>query len=264
MLFATDGIITRVTYCGYSDKYLEIITPEKGRIGVIVKGGKSANSKYTPVSQLFIYGNFELYEKNGAYWLRGGSIIKPFYNISKDIESVALATYLCDLANELTDENENANLVLQLLLNSLYLIEQQRKNKILIKAVFELRIASISGYMPDTSGCIYCGEPIKEAMFLDILGGEMFCSDCMNKRQKQASNISREFEDYQSPSILMPMTPAVTAAFRYVIHAPSKKIFSFDITDEVELSDFSRLAENYILHHLGRSFDTLDFYKSIK
>ena len=101
MTFATDGLITRVHEIGASDKLVNIITPDRGRIGVMVKGGRSPNSKLTPISQLFTYGNFEIYEKNSMYWLRSGSIMTPFYELSSDIEKVALATYLCDLANEL-------------------------------------------------------------------------------------------------------------------------------------------------------------------
>ena len=106
MTFATDGLITRVIDVGASDKLVNIITHSRGRIGVMVKGGRSPNSKLTAISQLFTYGNFEIYEKNSMYWLRGGSITNSFYNLSTDVSKVALAAYLCDLANELTDEDE--------------------------------------------------------------------------------------------------------------------------------------------------------------
>ena len=106
MTFATDGLITRIHEVGASDKLVNIVTPDRGRIGVMVKGGRSPNSKLTPISQLFTYGNFEIYEKNSMYWLRGGSILRSFYELSIDIERIAVATYLCDLANELTDADE--------------------------------------------------------------------------------------------------------------------------------------------------------------
>ena len=103
--FATDGVVTRIKDVGTSDKLLYIITPDRGRIAVMVKGGRSPSNKNTPVSQLFTYGNFEINKSNSMYWLRSGSVIEPFYDLSKDIERVALASYLCDLSNELTDED---------------------------------------------------------------------------------------------------------------------------------------------------------------
>ena len=62
MTFATDGLITRVVDVGASDKLVNIITNTRGRIGVMVKGGRSPSSKLTAISQLFTYGNFEIYE----------------------------------------------------------------------------------------------------------------------------------------------------------------------------------------------------------
>ena len=45
MEFATNGVITRVYDVGASDKMLNIITADHGRIGVMVKGGRSPSSK---------------------------------------------------------------------------------------------------------------------------------------------------------------------------------------------------------------------------
>ena len=64
-------------------------------------------------------------------------------------------------------------------------------------------------------------------------------------------------------SVLCGMTPAVTAAVRYVLHASPEKVFSFELSDEEDVMEFSRTAQTYLLNHLGRGFDSLDFYKQI-
>ena len=265
MVFATDGIVTRVTDYGVSDKVINIITPEHGRIGVIVKGGRSPGGKTTAISQLFTYGNFEIYKKNSAYWLRGGSVINPFYDLSIDISGLALATYLCDLANELTDEDdsEETREILRLLLNSLYLIGRRKKPNHLIKAVFELRAAAISGYCPELAYCAYCKEPHPDLMYLDVMGGKLICTECMSKRGKKA-DISKEFEDLPEASVICPISSSVVAAMRYIVYSPQEKIFSFNLKDDSELYDLGRACETYILSHLGRGFDSLDFYNAVK
>ena len=265
MVFATDGIITRVSEYGVSDKIINIITPEYGRIGVIVKGGRSPGGKNTPISQLFTYGNFEIYKKNSAYWLRGGSIINPFYDLSIEISGLALATYICDLANELTDEEDSDDNreILRLLLNSLYLIGRRKKDKILIKSVFEMRAAAISGYCPELSYCAYCREPNPDLMYLDVMGGKLICTDCMAERGKKA-DISKEFEDMPEASVICPVSLSAVAAMRYIISSPQDKVFSFNLNDENDLHDLSRACETYILSHIGRGFDSLDFYKAVK
>lgn len=265
MVFATDGIVTRVTDHGASDKIINIITPEYGRIGVFVKGGRSPGGKTTAISQLFTYGNFEIYKKNSAYWLRGGEVINPFYDLSIEIAGLALATYLCDLANELTDEgdtDENRE-VLRLLLNSLYLIGRRKKERTLIKSVFELRVAAISGYCPEVSYCAYCREPNPDLMYLDVMGGKLICTDCLSKRGKKA-DISKEFEDLPEASIICPVSSSVVAAMRYIIYAPQEKIFSFSLKDDDEFRDLAKACETYILSHIGRGFGSLDFYNEVK
>lgn len=265
MSFATDGLVTRVVDVGVSDKLLYIITPERGRIAVMVKGGRSPNSKNTPISQLFTYGNFEINKSNSIYWLRGGSVLNPFYDLSSDIVKVSLASYLCDVANELTDEDgEDSDGVLRLLLNSLYLIGRGEKDARIIKAVFELRMASLAGYCPELAHCAYCRSVYSDYMYLDVMGGRLICTDCLDRRNGKDSNISVEFEDVPRSSILCGMSPSALAALRFIISAQQGRCFSFELKDSGELDELSRTAESYLLNHLERGFESLQFYKAIK
>lgn len=265
MNLVTDGVITRVIDVGVSDKLLYIITPEHGRIAAMVKGGRSPGSKTRSVSQLFTYGNFELTQSNSMYWLRSGSVINPFYDLSIDILRVSLASYLCDLANELTDEeDEDSNEIMRLLLNSLYLIGRGEKDMRIIKSVFELRSAVISGYSPELHYCAYCKEPYADFTYLDVMGGRLICTECLSKRNNKKIEISKEFEDMPEASILCGMSPSTLAAMRFISSAPHNRIFSFEIKDDSELDELSRTTESYLTNHLGRTFDSLDFYKSLK
>ncbi len=264
MEFATNGIITRIYDVGASDKMLNIITSERGRICVMVKGGRSPSSKLRSVSQLFTYANFEISQKGSMYWLRSGSVINPFYDLSSDITRVSLASYLCDLANELTDEGGDDDSIMRLLLNSLYLIGRGKKDVRIIKAVFELRAAAISGYCPELSFCAYCREAYADMMYLDVMGGKLMCTDCLSKKNSKSIEISKEFEYVPEASILCGLSPSALAAVRYIVCADDSKVFSFELKDEGETEELSRAAEQYILNHLERSFDSLTFYKQVK
>ncbi len=264
MQFATNGIVTRVYDVGASDKMLNIITADRGRIGVMVKGGRSPQSKLRPISQLFTYGNFEINQKGNMYWLRSGSVIDPFYNLSAEIARVSLASYLCDLANELTDEGGEDDGIMRLLLNSLYLIGRGVKDRRIIKAVFEMRAMSMSGYCPELSYCAYCKEPFADFTYLDIMGGKLICTDCLHKRGEKKIEISKEFEYVPEASILCGLSPSALAAMRYIVSASDTRIFSFKLKDDGETEELAGAAESYILNHLERSFDSLTFYNQVK
>lgn len=264
MTFATDGIITRVSDVGVSDKLLYVITPERGRIAVMVKGGRSTKSKLTAVSQLFSYCNFEISERNSMYWLSSGSLINSFYSLASDITKIALGTYLCDLANELTDEGDGCEDIMRLLLNSLHLIGKGEKDIEIIKSVFELRAAAISGYLPELFGCVYCHTEVSELVYLDVMGGRLICTDCLAKKNQKKIPARSAYDDIVEASVLCPLSPAALAAMRYIVSMPANKVFSFELRDREDAESLIKTTEAYILNHLGRSFDSLDFYKAVK
>ena len=105
---SVDGVVVRVRDVGESDRYLSVLTAEKGRISILSKGSHALRGPQISVSQLFTYGNFEYYRKGTTYILKGGSAIQPFYGLTGDIDRLNLAAYLCELTCEVTDEGEEA------------------------------------------------------------------------------------------------------------------------------------------------------------
>lgn len=266
MLITTDGLITRSYPAGEHDRVIHLVTPEHGRLSVMVKGTQSKTNRPAAITQIFTYGNYELYRKNGElYWLRGGSVLNSFYDLTGDLSTMALATYLCDVASELSGEGENAEEILRLTLNTLYTLKAGSKSQTMVKAVYEMRAAAITGYMPDLSGCAVCGAEHPETSYFDIMNGEIICADCRAKHQKKAPfTDTQALAELGERRIICPMTATTLAAVRYAVLAPAKKIFSFALSDKEEEAIFARAAETYLLHHLERGFDTLDFYHSVK
>lgn len=262
MLNTTDGLVLRVTDREDNDKLLTILTPDRGQIAVIAKGARSMHSKLLSLVQPFTYANFEIYEKNGPLgWLRGGSLIEPFYGVRNDLDNLALAAYLAEVGCDITGEGEPAVDILRLLLNSLFALSGGLKPPWIVKGTFELRAAGFSGFMPDFSGCDACGKAISDPMYLDVMNGRLLCSECVRTAGK-VRRTEMEMEDAGELSLLLPMTASVTAACRYILTARPERMYAFSL-EESERENFSCVCEDYLLHHLERGFDSLDFYKSI-
>ena len=96
------------------------------------------------------------------------------------------------------------------------------------------------------------------------MGGKLICTDCLAKKNNKKVVVSKEFEDMPEASILCGLSPSALAALRYIVTAPDSKIFSFELKDDGETNELSKAAESYILNHLERGFDSLEFYKSLK
>ncbi len=260
---AIDGIVLRAWDSGEHDRYLSILTASLGRITVLAKGSKSMRSEQRAVSQLYTYANFEIYRRGELYILKGGSVNEAFYELSKDIDRLNLAAYLCDACSELTDEGVDAGDILRLLLNSLYAICKERYPFACIKGAFELRAAFLSGYEPDLSACARCGAVESDPMYLDVMNGALVCSSCLHKKSALPRG-GGFYDEIREAELLMPLPPAPLAAVRYLAEAPAARIFSFALSDAEDLRLFAGCAETYLLSHLGRGFETLNFYHAMR
>lgn len=258
---AVDGVVIRVKDIGERDRYLTVLTAEHGRITLLSKGSHSVRSQQVAISQLYTYANFEYYQRESIRILKGGSSIQPFYALSADIDRLNLAAYFCDVAYELSDEGAEAGELLQLLLNSLYATSHDLRPHALLKGAFELRAAAISGYLPDLDGCASCGKEGGEATYLDVMNGALLCSQCLRER---TPTLPEGQDSILQTDVLCPVTPAVRTAMHYSIHAPAQRLFAFELPDEEDRRLFARTAETYLLSHLGRSFDSLQFYHTMR
>ena len=262
---STDGLIVSVRDSGENDRLISMLTPTLGRIRVTVKGGRSIRGGQSAVTQLFTYGNFELTKRNGFYSFRGGVAERVFFPFRAPVENSALMYYLSEIASEVTDENEPADEIMRMLLNALYLLygeaEVTPRDPCLVKAAFEIRAATLAGYAPEvTPDCAECGGE-SDVYFLDVDNGRVLCPACV-ARLGQNVPLPAE-DDRRVQNTFCRMSASTLAALAYVSSAPQKRLYSFSLPDAQDVREFSKLAETYLLHHLDRSFPTLDFYKSI-
>ena len=257
-----DGLVLRESAYGESDKLLTVLTADEGKVFMIAKGVRSLKSKNMALCRLFTYANFEYYEKNGKRWLAGGSVNDSFFGLGSDIEAMALAAYVVDVAAEVTGEGVEAREMLRVTLNTLYAIEKKIKPLPIIKGAFELFAAFRSGYEPELSLCGECqGEPSGE-VWLDVMNGAILCNECMKKKNKANAGVP-EFDAYLSKNILLPLSPALLFAVRYISSALPSRLLAFELKDERDEADLSRIGEIYLQNHLERGFDTLSFYRAV-
>ena len=264
MLYTVDWLVLHAKNYGENDKLITILTSD-GKMTVIAKGARSMKSKIKTITEPFVYANFELNQKGGSIpWIKGGSSTEIFYNLREDVEKLFLATYVCDVANELSGERVDCSEMLRLTLNVLYAIVNDMRPQAQIKATFELRAAAISGYCPDISHCEDCGSENPENTYFDVMNGAIVCSSCLNVRGGIVKkNLSALYDDVRERSVLIPLTQSSLAALRFVLYSATSKMLSFSLTDDEDKKTFSKACEEYLLHHLGHGFDSLDLYYSI-
>ncbi len=256
MIEEVKGLVIRAVDIKETDRLITIFTEEKGIVSAMAKGARSLKSRMMSSTMQFCYSSFVLYRKGEHYWIKEAELIESFFEIRSSIETLALSAYIVDVLSDVTVSQEEGSL-LRLSLNTLYAIGHRMHPLDKIKAAFEIRTASILGFMPNVISCP-CGER-SGSFYFDIMGGYIKCYACTERDRTE----HRERENPHESHIVRILSEGAKIALAYCIYSPIEKIFSFNISDE-DMNLFYAAAEQYLINQLGRSFKTLDFYKEVK
>jgi len=244
MYLTIQAIVLRVTDYNDRDALLTVLSRSHGKLTVKARGLRRKNSPLIAPCQLLAYGEFTLFEYKGQFTINEAHSLELFQGLRRDLPKLSLGTYFAQVADVLSQEDMPNPELQSLLLNCLFALSKLQEPEWKIKAVFELRAASLAGYMPDLFGCHVCGSQTPDKF--DISEGLLECTRCRNL----------------GGSIRMPVTPGVLEAMRYICLCEPKKLLAFQIGQD-NLEKLGNLTEAYLTTQLERGFSTLDFYKSL-
>ena len=229
MTFTTDGIVLRASPAGESDLLVVLLTGDRGVVSAFAKSARRPKNKLHAGSCVFSYGSFTFFEGSSALKMTECEPLENFFDLRNDITSLAAAQYLCELTSRLAPKETPAREILRLLLNTLHFMTKPERNPLILKSVFELRFASLSGYMPDLVACAECGEFETDPMYFDFDSGLLYCKSC---RKNGANELSLKTVD----------------AMRHICYAPMNRLFSIK-PDKQTAEKLYSACEEYIKKH---------------
>lgn len=241
----TDGLILKEQNIGEKDKLVTVLTRHNGLVRAFVRGAKSFKNRKNSATGMFCYSKISLYKSRDSYIIDEAEPIETFFGLREDLEKISLAQYFSELIISLVQEEEPAEEYLRLVLNSLHFLSKGTMPIEQVKAITELRLMCIAGFMPNLISCERCGEYETNTMYFDVEDGLLYCENCISSRA------------------LFQLDIGLVKALRHIAFSDFEKIYSFKMEDYA-LPDLSYITEKYLLSKLQRSFKTLDFYNSIK
>lgn len=244
MRFNTSGLVIRVLDIGEHDRALTLLTADRGFVRAFCRGVRRVKSKRLSASSLLTYSEFTLSENKDGYTLDEALPKEVFFGLRNDVEKLALAQYFCELFYEFASDASESSDMLRLILNSLYFLSEGKKPPLLIKAVAELRLLSVTGFMPNIVSCRNCGEFESDTMAFDTADGSLLCGKCPIKET----------------CVVIPVSCA--RALRHIVFSEFDKLFSFSLP-ESDIRLLSKTVEKYMLGITSRSFKSLDFYNTL-
>ncbi len=246
MFLTTKALVLREVKYKEADKILTVLTEREGKLTVKARGALRKGCRYGAASQVFCFSEMTLFGNAGKWSVNEAETIEQFLELRSGISSLALASYIAELLEAVSDEDSPNPDLLQLGLNTLYALSRGLHTEEHIKAVFELKLMCLCGFAPQLSLCPACGrEPPDDPVF-SLNGGSVHCRTCSPG----------------VPGVSLPVSPETLDAMRFVAEAPPKRIFSFKIPPEAA-RQMGDVCEAYAAVQLERGFGALDYWKSI-
>ena len=241
MQTVTDALVLRERKLDEQDRLLTLLSADRGIITAYAKGAGRMKGSMAGATELLCYSHFVLFQNRERCFADKAEANTLFFGIRGDLEKLTLATYFAQLCCELIPENEPAAEELRLMLNTLYCLERDKLPPLQLKAILELRLLTLTGYMPDLIACRACGGlPEDGVVLFDPSGGSICCGAVG----------------------LLPLPPGVFAAMRHIIYCDFEKLFQFKLGEE-NLPVLAHAVEQYLLCQVERILPALNFYKTI-
>lgn len=179
MLYRVEGLVIRSIDYGEGNKIITLLTPTHGKQGIVVRGAKKPKSRYGALAQLFTYGDFSYYKAGTLGTLNSGEIIESFRELREGLEGPAYAAYAAELTDRAINDDEAAA----------YLFHQLKacqealvagKDPQVVLSLYEMKVASSSGYAPVLDECVNCSRQEGTFRFSSVAGGAL-CSLCRHR-----------------------------------------------------------------------------------
>ncbi len=247
MLITTDGLVIKQRTMDTDDSLLTILTKDLGVVYAYAKGAKRMKSSLLSSTELLCYSHFVLFKNRERYSVNNADLNQVFFGVREDITKLSLATYFAQLSGIVLPVEEPEEEALRLFLNCLHLLEKDKLPQTQLKAIFELRLMTLCGFMPDLVGCAGCGTYEAVEMYFLPQSGEILCGNCKGRAAMP----------------VFPLSRSVLQAMRHIIYSDFSKLFAFALAPE-SLEQLSLASERFIKAQVDIPLPSLDFYQSLQ
>jgi DNA repair protein RecO (recombination protein O) len=176
MISKLEGIIISETPYGDNSKIINVLTKEKGIIGIMCNNVKSIKNPLRTKTMKFTYGYFHInYNENKLSKLVDIDIINNLTNIKEDIELISYMSYITDLTYQVVKQNNDLN-IFNIFINTVLKINEKKNPRILTN-IIELKYLDYLGVGLNLDSCVKCGTK-KNIVTLDPDEGGYICQNC--------------------------------------------------------------------------------------
>lgn len=245
-MIKTEGIVLSEIRYKETSKILNVYTKELGKIHIMAKGAYRPKSQLIANAQPFSYNEYQLQKGRNFYYINQGDIINSFYSIREKIERLIFGSYILELIEKSTPDEEKNERLFLLLEKSLKILSEMNDEFLKFIVAFELKFVAFLGYRPFLNGCVNCHNRSNSKIKFSNKEGGIICSNCF-VLDPYAVNVNMDIIDSINALLYIP----------------------FNNLDEVQVSDDSllfihQILEDYILFNIEKKeFNSLNILRSM-
>ena len=187
-------------------------------------------------TQFLCFGNYLIYQGASSYNINSCEINELFYNLRIDLDKLQYASHITKIINDVTDENQKTYKILQLFLNTLYVLSETDKNMDLTISIFKLKLMCLLGFTPIIDKCTSCKNKDVILNHFSFRDNGLKCEIC-SRQDKGAIEISE----------------ATSNAIKYIVLAPPKKLFSFNLSEQ-SIKELEIISNIYLNEKLDKEY----------
>ena len=231
-----------------NDKILHALSKKNGKIQIVSRGCRKNKSPLVNISQIMAFSKCQLFVSRDMYILNSGELIDNFYNIRNNITAFLHGTYILELLNYISQENEVDGKAYDMTIRLFQILESvdddEKKIENII-SIYELKLISMLGYRPQLKECILCGEKLnnKSLYSFNIKDGGIQSKQCIDNKNCANINVSGYEISYKNIVLLNNILMS--------------KLDDEDIINAIS-DNINFLIKKYLFYHIGKSnFTTL-------
>lgn len=176
MISKYEGIIITETPYGDNSKIINVLTKDKGIIGIMCSNVKSIKNPLRTKTLKFTYGYFHInYNENKLSKLVDVDIIDNLTNIRGDIELISYMSYITDLTYQVVKQNNDLD-IFNIFISTVLKLNE-KKNPLILTNILELKYLDYLGVGLNLDSCVKCGSK-KNIVTLDPDEGGYICQNC--------------------------------------------------------------------------------------
>lgn len=244
--FRADGIVLKHNDYGEADRMLTVYTRQKGKVRALARGVRKVRSRMGGHLEPFTLVSLLLATGRHWYVVSQAEAKDTYTSLSEDLEIVGYASYVVEILDRFTFEEEENSALFRLLATTL-----DRLNKgddpLLAVRYYEVRLLDLLGFRPELNRCIVSKEEIQpeDQYFSAALGGVV------------SPNHGRD------RSGVVPISMRALKYLRHFQRSSYKEATKAKINPETH-QELEVLMQYYITYLLERGLNTPSFLRRVR